>query len=53
MNEEQIAELVAAVLAGRPELLMDTVLGTLPPEVRVVFRQMMETAMGKVQRDTG
>ena len=43
MNEEQIAELVAAVLAGRPELLMDTVLGTLPPEVRVVFRQMMET----------
>ena len=43
MNEEQIAELVAAVLAGRMERLMDTVLATLPPEARAGFRQVTET----------
>jgi nicotinamidase-related amidase len=49
VNEEQIAELVAAVLAGRPERLLDTVLATEPPEVRAAFGMVTETlaALGR------
>jgi nicotinamidase-related amidase len=49
VNEEQIAELVAAVLAGRPERLLDTVLATEPAEVRAAFGMVTETlaALGR------
>ncbi|HEY2515759.1 MAG TPA: cysteine hydrolase [Polyangiaceae bacterium] len=43
MNEERIAELVAAVLAGRPERLLETALATEPPEVRAAFFQVAES----------
>jgi nicotinamidase/pyrazinamidase len=43
VNEEQIAELVAAVLAGRPERVLDCVLSLEPPEVRAGFRMVAET----------
>jgi len=37
VNEEQIAELVAAVLAGRPDRLLDAALAQESPEVRAGF----------------
>ncbi len=37
VNEEQVAELVAAVLAGRQERIVETILATEPPEVRAAF----------------
>jgi len=37
VNEEQVAEIVAAVLAGRQERIIETMLATLPPEARAAF----------------
>ena len=42
-REEQVAELVAAALAGRPERLAGAVLAAEPPEVRAGFRMVTET----------
>lgn len=42
-REEQIAELVAAVLAGRPERLVDALLASETPEARAGFRMVKET----------
>jgi nicotinamidase/pyrazinamidase len=42
-QEAQIAELVATVLAGRPERLVEAVLATETPEVRAGFRMVGET----------
>jgi nicotinamidase/pyrazinamidase len=42
-REAQIAELVAAVLAGRPERLVDALLATETPEARAGFRMVKET----------
>jgi nicotinamidase-related amidase len=43
VNEEQVAELVAAVLAGRPERIVETMLASQPPEVRAAFTSVAET----------
>jgi len=37
VNEEQVAELIAAVLAGRQERIVETVLASEPPETRAAF----------------
>jgi len=42
VNEDQVAEIVAAVLAGRQERLVETMLATLPPEARPVFAAVTE-----------
>jgi nicotinamidase-related amidase len=42
VNEEQIAELVAAVLAGRPDRLLDAALAQEPAEVRAGFAAVRE-----------
>jgi nicotinamidase/pyrazinamidase len=43
VNEEQIAALIAAVLAGRPERVLETILGVESPEMRAAFGQVAET----------
>jgi nicotinamidase/pyrazinamidase len=48
VNEEQVAELVAAVLAGRQERIVETVLASEPAETRAAFVAVTEAiaAMG-------
>ena len=50
VNEEHVAELVAAVLAGRLERITDAILATEPPEVRAAFAAVAEAiaALGLV-----
>jgi nicotinamidase-related amidase len=43
VNEELTAELVAAVLSGRPERLLDVALAQEPPELRAAFYDVAKT----------